>query len=198
MWPKQENFLTFFFGFLFCYFIQHCFICRPSDSTVSEDAGIEPRTVATYVLTTRLDLLQLLNRRIYSWIKMEKYKWYLLVILLQFSQYKGTQDWEFFWLRFWFLYCFNTSYPLIWRFCNKQFLIGPLWGEAGLFRVVLRLRGMKIFWNLGQIFFFLSLVIPLYFLKIIFPKFDPLTVTGMALCVDLGPKCHNLFPLVWD
>jgi hypothetical protein len=29
------------------YVIQHCFICRPSDSTVSEDAGIEPRTVAT-------------------------------------------------------------------------------------------------------------------------------------------------------
>jgi hypothetical protein len=28
------------------YDIQHCFICRPSDSTVSEDAGIEPRTVA--------------------------------------------------------------------------------------------------------------------------------------------------------
>ena len=32
---------------------------------------------------------------------------------------------------------------------------------------------------------------PLYFLKIVFPKFDPLTVTGMALCVDLGPKCHS-------
>jgi hypothetical protein len=29
------------------YFVQHCFICRPSDSTVSEDVGIEPRTVAT-------------------------------------------------------------------------------------------------------------------------------------------------------
>ncbi len=28
------------------YCIQHCFICRLSDSTVSEDAGIEPRTVA--------------------------------------------------------------------------------------------------------------------------------------------------------
>jgi hypothetical protein len=28
------------------YFIQHCFFCRLSDSTVSEDAGIEPRTVA--------------------------------------------------------------------------------------------------------------------------------------------------------
>jgi hypothetical protein len=30
-----------FFGFVFIYFLQHCFICRPSDSTVSEDAGIE-------------------------------------------------------------------------------------------------------------------------------------------------------------
>ncbi len=29
---------------------QHCFICRPSDSNVSEDAGIEPRTVATTAL----------------------------------------------------------------------------------------------------------------------------------------------------
>jgi hypothetical protein len=33
--------------------IPHCFICRPSDSTVSEDAGIEPRTVATMALTVR-------------------------------------------------------------------------------------------------------------------------------------------------
>ncbi len=37
--------------FLFMYFIQHCFICRPSDSIVSEDAGIDPRTVATLALT---------------------------------------------------------------------------------------------------------------------------------------------------
>ncbi len=43
-----------FFGFfLFLYDIQHCFICRPSDSTASEDAGIEPRTVATTALTVR-------------------------------------------------------------------------------------------------------------------------------------------------
>ncbi len=27
---------------IFTYFIQHCFICRTSDSTVSEDAGIDP------------------------------------------------------------------------------------------------------------------------------------------------------------
>jgi hypothetical protein len=35
------------------YVIQYCFICRPSDYTVSEDAGIEPRTVATLALTAR-------------------------------------------------------------------------------------------------------------------------------------------------
>jgi hypothetical protein len=43
-----------------------------------------------------------------------------------------------------------------------------------------------------------SYMTPLYFLQIVFPKFDPLTVTGMASCVDLGPQCHNLFCLAWD
>jgi hypothetical protein len=39
--------------FLVMYVIQHCFICRPSDFTVSEDAGIEPRIVVTLALTAR-------------------------------------------------------------------------------------------------------------------------------------------------
>jgi hypothetical protein len=47
----KGKFLGFF---LFMYVIQHCFICRPLDSTVSEDAGIEPRTVVTLALTARL------------------------------------------------------------------------------------------------------------------------------------------------
>ncbi len=49
-------FLNIFWGdffYLFPYNIQHCFICRPSDSTVPTDAGIEPRTVATGALTAR-------------------------------------------------------------------------------------------------------------------------------------------------
>ncbi len=46
-------FLFFFFYFFFSYYIQHFFICRPSDSTVPTDAGIEPRTVATGALTVR-------------------------------------------------------------------------------------------------------------------------------------------------
>jgi hypothetical protein len=40
-------------GFFSMYCIQHCFICRPSDSTVSEDAEIEPKTVATSALAVR-------------------------------------------------------------------------------------------------------------------------------------------------
>ncbi len=35
------------------YFIQQCFICCPFDSTVSEDAGIEPRTAATFALACK-------------------------------------------------------------------------------------------------------------------------------------------------
>jgi hypothetical protein len=37
----------------FSYNSQHCFICRPSDSTVLTGAGIEPRTVATGALAVR-------------------------------------------------------------------------------------------------------------------------------------------------
>jgi hypothetical protein len=37
----------------FVYFIPHSFICRPLDSTMWEDAGIEPRTVATLALAVR-------------------------------------------------------------------------------------------------------------------------------------------------
>ncbi len=45
---------AFFLNF-FCFFmcgIQHYFICRASDSTVSEEARIEPRTVATLARLT--------------------------------------------------------------------------------------------------------------------------------------------------
>jgi hypothetical protein len=49
---KGGDFLGFF-SFYVLYYNQHCFICCPSDSTVSEDAGIEPRTVATTALAVR-------------------------------------------------------------------------------------------------------------------------------------------------
>ncbi len=78
-------------------------------------------------------------------------------------------------------------------------MIGPFWGEVGLFRVVLRISG-TFFLKIGQFFilFLKSYMTLLYFLIIDFPKFDPLTATGMALCVNLGSKCKDLFPLVSD
>jgi hypothetical protein len=38
-------------------------------------------------------------------------------------------------------------------------------------------------------FFVKPYMTPLYLLKIVFLKFDPLTVTGMDLCVEIGSKC---------
>ncbi len=67
---------------------------------------------------------------------------------------KGTQDWDFFWLRFWNLYYFFVSYVKILRFYPKQFLIGPLLGEVRFFRVVLGLRRMKKKFELGHKIFF--------------------------------------------
>ncbi len=76
---------------------------------------------------------------------------------------KGTQDWEFFWLRFWNLRYFFVIYVKILRFYTQKFLIGPLLGEVGFFRVVLGLRRMKKNFELGQKFFF-------YFLQLWTPN----------------------------
>ncbi len=65
-WLNRQIFCIFNFYFL-AYFIQHvtrhCFICQPSDSAVSEDAGIEPRNVATHTRTNRLDLIHSYGER---------------------------------------------------------------------------------------------------------------------------------------
>ncbi len=51
---KTHNFLNYFKkGVFFMYDIHHCFICRPSDSTVSEDVGIDTRKVAITTLAVR-------------------------------------------------------------------------------------------------------------------------------------------------
>jgi hypothetical protein len=72
---------------------------------------------------------------------------------------KGTQDWEFFWLRFWNLRYFFDSHVKILRLYQKKFLIGPSLGEVRFFCVVLGLRGMKTNFELGskKIFFLLQL-----------------------------------------
>ncbi len=60
-------------------------------------------------------------------------------------------------------------------------------------------RNEKKFQNRPNYFlFFKSYMTLKYLLLIDFPKFDPLTAAEMALSVNLGPKCQNLFPLVSD
>ncbi len=61
-------------------------------------------------------------------------------------------------------------------------------------------RNKKKFKIGQQIFylFFKSYMTLKYLLIIDFPKFDPLTAAEVALCVNLGLKCKNLFPLVSD
>ncbi len=48
-----KSFLFAVLAWFFMCFIQRCFICRPSDSNVSEDAGIKLRTVVTLALAAR-------------------------------------------------------------------------------------------------------------------------------------------------
>jgi hypothetical protein len=60
-------------------------------------------------------------------------------------------------------------------------------------------RNEKKFQDRPKIFFFFKSYMTLTYLLIIdFQNFDPLTAAGTALCVNLGPKCQNLFPLVSD
>ncbi len=60
-------------------------------------------------------------------------------------------------------------------------------------------RNEKKFQDRPKILLFFKSYMTLKFMLIIdFPKFDPLTAAGMALCVNLGPKFQTLCPLVSD
>ncbi len=80
-------------------------------------------------------------------------------------------------------------------------MIGPLMGGATIVpRSLKTKRNPNNFQDRPKFFLFFKLYMMtlLYFLIIDFPKFDPLTSTGIAFCVNLGQKCQILFPLVSD
>jgi hypothetical protein len=59
--------------------------------------------------------------------------------------------------------------------------------------LVLKLSGAKKISRKAKHFLYLKSYMTLLYLLILdFPKFDPLTVTGVALCVNLRPKCNTL------
>jgi hypothetical protein len=71
---------------------------------------------------------------------------------------KGTQDEKFFGFDFEFCTISLSVNAEIIRFLGKKFLIVPLWGELRLFRVVLRLHGMKKVFKIGQKNFILKII----------------------------------------
>ena len=124
---------------------------------------------------------------------------------------KGTQDWEFFWLRFWNLRYFFDSYVKILKFYNKFFLIVPLLGEVWFFRVVLGIRGMKKIFELGQknIFFYFLFMNPFLWANTSF--FEIRSINGardgfmcqswakMSKFILLSLRLSGIeFSLVWD
>jgi hypothetical protein len=74
---------------LFIYVIQHCFISHPSDSTVSEDAGIEPRTIAALALAARRS-----NHSVRSHPRSDKISSivYIFIHILYFGRLNATCD----------------------------------------------------------------------------------------------------------
>jgi hypothetical protein len=112
---------------------------------------------------------------------------------------KGTQDWSFFWLRFWNLRYFFVSYVKILRFYKKNF-DWPIIGGGTIFpRSPRTTKNEKKFWGRSEfLFLFSSIMDPKYDPILVFWKFNQLKAAGTTLYVDLGSKCQILFPLVWD
>ncbi len=68
--------------------------------------------------------------------------------------FKGTQEWEFFWLRFWILYYFIVSYVKILRFCKKKlFDLASIGGGTIFPRSPRTTRNEKNFWGRSKKYF---------------------------------------------
>ncbi len=84
------------------------------------------------------------------------------------------------------------------KILHKNFLDWAILGEGTIIPRSPRTTQNEKNLELGQknFIFLFSFVNPFYEPFLVFPKFDQITAPGMALRVNLGPKCQNLFPLV--
>ncbi len=75
------------------------------------------------------------------------------------ARFKGTQEWEFFWLRFWILNYFIVSYVKILRFCKKKLFDWASFGGGTIFpRSPRTMRNEQKFWARSKnifLFFYL-------------------------------------------
>jgi len=83
------------------------------------------------------------------------------------------------------------------EFTENFFCLCHYWGSKD-FPHSLKTTQNEKFFEVGQKFYFwfFSFMNPLYVPILFFPKFDLFTASEMALSVNLGPKCQNLFCLV--
>jgi hypothetical protein len=100
-----------------------------------------------------------LHRRPPSWTTLVLYSRAVFI-------FEGTQDWEFFWLRFWNLRYFFVSYVKILRFYKKKF-DWPIIGGGTIFPPSPRTTQNEKNFELGQNFKF-------FFSSIKDPKYDPI------------------------
>jgi hypothetical protein len=66
-----------------------------------------------------------------------------IIWMHELCQLKGTQDLEFFWLRFWFLCYFFVSFAQILRFCKKTFSVHATIGGDTIIPRSLRLSRIE-------------------------------------------------------
>ncbi len=82
-------------------------------------------------------------------------------------------------------------------FVKKKFLLGHYGGGGRIIPRSLKTTGNAHFFQPRLKLLFLKIFYePFIFAKKNFLLFDPVTVTGMALYVDLGQKCQKIFCLV--
>jgi hypothetical protein len=71
------------------YVIQHCYICCPLDSTVSEDAGIEPmQDCCNFGIDSQMPLttpVDLIHNSAYSILYISRYRTYITYIYLLYA-----------------------------------------------------------------------------------------------------------------
>ena len=94
------------------------------------------------------------NSRRYSQLKVnhwyQRHRWQTMGLISGCRYLKGTQAWDILWLRFRILHYFLVTYAYMVRFCKKNFLVGPLLGEIGLFRVYSVYAERRFFCELGK------------------------------------------------
>jgi hypothetical protein len=83
------------------------------------------------------------------------------------------------------------------KILQKNFVDWAILGGGTIFpRSLKTMRNKNCFQPRPKNFFLsTSYMTPLSLLKIVFPKFDPLTASGMAFSVNLGAKMSKFIPL---